>query len=368
MNLALIVPERKRVREAEGCDCCSVATVVNLRGISVRNRQTCATDAQNPESRTMPNTLAHIGVQSFVSRSVWRAADFRWIFLGVVVPDLPWILSRLVRGFGPEIDPFTFRAYTVAQSSLLLSAFLCGALALLSTRPRQIFALLCFNSFIHLLLDASQTKWGNGVHLLAPVSWNQLNFGFFWPESLPTYLITALGGAAVLWAWLRRKDLRVGVRPKGVGALFLATLLVAAYVYIPSRLVGAVQSSNSHSIGILKHVDARSGRAVAFDRVRYRHTDEGDWIDYWGRERIRIDPPVLDRDGVVSIRARFREPSTLHVTDVHEHRAWPRDLWSYIGLTCVLLAWAWRPIGGCARRITSRSTLRQSEPRADGFP
>ena len=45
----------------------------------------------------MPNTLAHLGVQALVTRTLLPRAELRWIALGCVIPDLPWIAQRALR-------------------------------------------------------------------------------------------------------------------------------------------------------------------------------------------------------------------------------------------------------------------------------
>jgi hypothetical protein len=67
------------------------------------------------------------------------------------------------------------------------------ALAALAKRFRKVFIILVINSLLHLFLDALQTKFANGVQFFVPFSWKMTNLELFWPESLPTYLLTAFG-------------------------------------------------------------------------------------------------------------------------------------------------------------------------------
>ena len=124
----------------------------------------------------MPNTIAHIAVQTLISRGLLRGADFKWILAGCVLPDIPWIAQRAVAGLAPEFPAIPLRLYTAVQSSLIVTLILGVALAFLSRRPVQTFAILALGVVLHLLLDATQTKWANGVLLFAPFSWDLLNF------------------------------------------------------------------------------------------------------------------------------------------------------------------------------------------------
>ena len=146
----------------------------------------------------MPSTLGHIAVQGLLTRPAFPRLAARWILLGAVLPDLPWILKRITLVAIPSIDPYDARLYFLIQASLVFCLLLAGALAALSRRPRLVFSCLAVSSLLHLLTDATQIKWGVGVHLLAPVSWEPLKLGLFWPESLPSILLTLVGLVVVV--------------------------------------------------------------------------------------------------------------------------------------------------------------------------
>ena len=151
----------------------------------------------------MPNTLAHIGVQFLVARTLIRSADVKWIWASCIIPDLPWILQRALRATLPDVSAYEVRLYAIAQSSFAVCLILSIALAIWSVRPARVFAILGLGCLTHLLLDSLQTKWANGVHLFAPVSWDLLNFGLFWPEDAITFALTAFGVAMAFFAWMR---------------------------------------------------------------------------------------------------------------------------------------------------------------------
>jgi hypothetical protein len=116
----------------------------------------------------VPNTLVHFAVQGAASRGLWQRLDPRWIYLGCLLPDVPWILRRLVVGFGLPVDAFDLRLYTMGLASLAGTLLLCAAVALLTAAPRLVLAVLGTGALLHLLLDATELKFGNGVHLVAP--------------------------------------------------------------------------------------------------------------------------------------------------------------------------------------------------------
>jgi hypothetical protein len=81
-----------------------------------------------------------------------------------------------------------------------MGLLLCGAFAEISRRPGVVVVILAGNSCLHLVLDAIETKWGDGVHLFAPFSWELMNQGIMWPESIPIYIFSVLGLTLVIWA------------------------------------------------------------------------------------------------------------------------------------------------------------------------
>ena len=95
----------------------------------------------------MPNTLAHLGVQSFTTRNIIRNADIKWIYLGCIIPDMPWIIQRLVRYANPDIDMYDLRLYAIVQASLLFCILLSLAFATISKYFWKTFIILSINYF-----------------------------------------------------------------------------------------------------------------------------------------------------------------------------------------------------------------------------
>ena len=57
--------------------------------------------ARGVRSERVPNTLVHFAAQGAASHGLWRRLDPRWVYLGCLLPDLPWILRRAVVGLRP---------------------------------------------------------------------------------------------------------------------------------------------------------------------------------------------------------------------------------------------------------------------------
>jgi hypothetical protein len=284
----------------------------------------------------LPNTLVHFAVQGSASRAVLRRLDPRWIYLGCLLPDVPWILRRAVVGFGWPVDPVDLRLYTMAQASLAGTLLLAAALAVLTRAPRLVFATLGVNALLHLLLDATEVKWGNGVHLLAPFSWRMTSFSLVSGESPVLPALALVGGLLVAWEILRRPPLPAVPFDLRLSRLAAAVFLLAAYLVAPVPFFAAILASDSYSVKTLREVENRPRREVWFDRTAFRATPPS--LEIWTGETIRVVGEVPDHDARVSLRGTFLEPKLLRVDQLAEHhtgRDWP----SYAALALLGLLW-----------------------------
>lgn len=295
----------------------------------------------------MPNTLAHLGIQTLVTRAVLRDADVKWIWTGCVLPDLPWIGQRVARVLVPESTYLDIRLYAIVQSSLMFCLVASAALACLSDRPRRVFGVLAAGCALHLVLDGLQTKWANGVHLFAPLSWETWNAGLFWPEDWLSLALTLLGLAVAAYALLRMPgDGRDLVWPRGTRLAVLIGLAVA-WIAGPMALLDGPRTADAHFARTLAETGERAGRPIGFDRRWVLETPEGPVLHAWTGERIALTGAVPDMSGIYSLKGNFRDPATIEVTATHAHPKSLRDKATYLGLTLVLLLWArvtWRVI------------------------
>jgi hypothetical protein len=285
----------------------------------------------------VPNTLVHFAAQGAASRALWRRIDPRWIYLGCLLPDVPWILRRAVVGLGVPADTFDLRLFTMAQASLAGTLLLCAALAALAAAPRLAFAVLGANALLHLLLDATEVKWGNGVHLLAPFSWRMTSFDLL-PGGSPVYGVLTVAGALLLaWEIVRRHPPRAALdlHPPRLAA---AGALLGLYFLFPLPFLGAVEASDSYSVKTLRDVETRVGRTVGLDRTAFETTPAGGFIRLWTGERVRATGALPARDATVSLYGTFLAPDVLRADRLVEHRQ-GRDWPSYLGLLLLAAVW-----------------------------
>jgi Tol biopolymer transport system component len=294
----------------------------------------------------VPNTLVHFAAQGVASHGLWRRLDPRWIYLGCLLPDVPWILRRVVVGFGVLVDPFDLRLYTMAQASLAGTLLLCAAIAAVTAAPRLVVSVLGLNALLHLLLDATEQKWGNGVHLLAPFSWRMTSFDLVAGESAIYFALALAGALLVSWDIARKRPLASAfdLRPARLAA---STCLAMAYFLFPLPFLRAIEESGSYSVKVLREVDARLGRPVSLDRTAFFATPAGGVVQLWTGERVRAVGDLPAHDAMVSLQGTFLAPDVLSVDRLVEHRH-DRDWASYLALLLLALVWA-RPVLGTLR-------------------
>jgi hypothetical protein len=271
----------------------------------------------------------------FTTRFLLKNADYKWIYLGCIIPDFPWILQRVVRYVYPGIDTYDLRLYVVIQSSFCFCILLSATFAALSVNYWRVFAILGINSFIHLFIDACQTKWANGVHFLSPFNWYLTNFGFFWPESLSTYLLTIFGIGYLVWNWCRAAIIPINLTYRTDRHLYVFFALIVAFFIFPFLLIDGPEEVDNHFIKTLRTHSDLPGRHVELDRNFYTFHPSGGTIRTFTGEELSVDGIRLDYSATVSVRGTFVTEDQIHVSQYHVHSKWFRDAFSYLGLSLV---------------------------------
>ena len=287
----------------------------------------------------MPNTLVHFGVQGIASKALVPDIDLKWVFLGCIIPDVPWITQRILRFLMPGIDLYDLRSYAIVQATLAFCLILAGALAALSEKPRLAFVILALNSFFHLALDAMEIKWGNGVHFFAPYSWELVNFGYVWPESWVVYLFTVIGLIFSIWVLKYPTHQSIKISLSSSTRIALTGVLLVTYFTAPIAFMHEPEGVDNHSISTLRKKENRLGKKVALDRNLYIKYDSRDSIKTFAGEEIAVVGNKSATGGAVSIKGEFLDHNVMKVTAIHHHNTFLRDMFSYIGL--LLMAGIW---------------------------
>ena len=282
----------------------------------------------------MPNTLAHIGVQGLATQSIIKDADYKWILIGCIIPDVPWILQRLI-GVAFKVDPYVLRLYATVQASFFFCVILSLMLATFSKQYWRVFIILSINSFLHLILDSLQTKWANGVHLFAPFDWRFINFGLFWPESIITYILAVFG---FLYFWIKWPD---SVKSNAEPALRPVPLIIILmiYVFLPFLFLSGPENADNHFVKTLRSIETRGGKYIEVDRAEYIINNKKNMLRTFANEEIEVEGIKQNNSNNVSIQGIFINNKRIRVSKYHTHYAILRDIASYVGLFLVLFYW-----------------------------
>lgn len=283
----------------------------------------------------MPNTLVHLCVQTPASRLTIQDADFKWIALGCIIPDIPWIMQRIITFAIPGINILDLRIYSIIQASLFFSLILSLAFSLVTDRPVRIFILLAFNVTLHLFLDALQIKWGNGVHFLVPFSWRMTNVSLFWPEG-SFILVLSLAGLGVLIFFGLKEWCRAIRWATRKSSYALAVVLLIGYIALPFALFDGPVEENNHYVATLNGKEQRVGKKIEIDRGQYSDSDQTIYVVSGEKLVLRGDVP--HEDALLSVRGYFLDNGTVQATAIHVHSKF-RDLASIAGLAGILLIW-----------------------------
>ena len=282
----------------------------------------------------MPNTIAHFGVQGITTRGIIKDADFKWILMGCIIPDIPWILQRSVNA-AFSVNIYDLRLYAIVQSSFFFCIILSFLLATFAEQYWKVFAILSINSFLHLILDSFQIKWANGSHLFAPFEWRFSNFGLFWPESIITYLLTAFG---FLYFWMKwpesfKSSAKLTLRPVPLVIIFMI------YAFLPFLFLSGPENADNHFVKTLRAVETRAGKTIELDRVKYTNNDTKKTIRTFAREEIPVEGIKQEKSGIVSIQGKFIRNKLIRVSNYHTHHLILRNIGNYAGLFLVLFYW-----------------------------
>lgn len=283
----------------------------------------------------MPNTLCHIGIQAPLNGLLFGRKWLLWVIIACIIPDLPWILLKCCIPL--EIfDPYDLRLYCTAQASLLFCLVCSLAFACFTRQPGKMFVVLGGNCLVHLVLDALEIKWGNGVNIVAPFSWTLMQDSRVWPEHPLILGGTLIGFLYLLYNWRNcvasGNQLHMSGRVKtGLGVVFLAV-----YVFGPIPFLPRLEQANTYNIHTLRLKNDRPGKAIEFDRVHY--FAEQQILQTFAGERIVVSGSQPNESGRVSFRGHFLTPTSFSSSDYHYHHD-HRDLDSLVGLfmACTLL-------------------------------
>jgi hypothetical protein len=283
----------------------------------------------------MPNTLAHIGINAVLTRSLIKKADILLIYLGAIIPDIPWILQRIVSFTLPDLNPYDLRLYCVVQATLFFSLIFSLVLSILLKESFKAFVILMMGVLLHLILDSIETKWANGVHLFAPFNWDLFNAGIFWPENNIVQLLSIFGLIYFSAFWKKSLIALIQLDLKNKRKLSVFLLILISYIFLPIVFLQNAEDADNHFVKTLRNSHEREAKYFEIDRGKYVDSKDGDTFLTPFGETLLVENINLNRSEILSIRAKFIAKNEIQIIEYHIHGN--RDIYSYVGLFLICI-------------------------------
>ena len=283
----------------------------------------------------MPNTLVHMGLNGLLTRSITNKTDLLLIYIGSIIPDLPWIFQRLIPELLPNINRYDLRIYCVVLASFFFSIILSMAIAYMLKERKLVFALFSVGSFLHLITDSLETKWGNGVHLFAPIDWKLLNLGLLWPESFMIYFFTGFGLLFVIYYWNRTISSKIFTQFRDIKNLPTALIIFFIYLFLPFLFLNSAESADNHFVKTLREEKSRAGKYFEIDRGYLIDSKDQDILRTPFDEELKITNLNLPVSCSISVCGIFINKKEIRIVEYHIHSN--RDFFTYIGLVLLLI-------------------------------
>ncbi len=286
------------------------------------------------QPHALPNTFIHIALQAPVSRIGYPRVELPWVLIGILIPDIPWIVQRLaiMASIG---DPFQIRLYCTLQASLFFSLLLALALASFARKHLPVFFVLAASSLLHLLLDALQIKWGNGVHFLIPLSFESTHLGLVWPEHPLGYIATLAGILYLLFMLRTMVGEGISLRKRPFWPWLVPGL--ASYLLLPLLFMAPLEHSNSNFLETVNTPSLRQGRPIEIDRSFYNAEERT--VSLFTGESIAVEGVLPKKSAVVSLKGKFTTPHLIHSHTIHIHQKAYRDYASIAGIAVTAGIW-----------------------------
>ena len=286
----------------------------------------------------MPNTLVHIGINGFLTKTFSRKANIFWIYLGCIIPDIPWILKKIFEIFVPYINGYDLQAFSIIQSSLFFCIIISLAVSAITKNYQLTFFTLFSGSVLHLLTDSIETKWANGVQLFAPFSWQILNFRIIWPEHFVIQFLGFLGLVFFVFNWKDFRNIKFYFTFTKI-RLFISTILLLSYFLLPLLFFNDIYENDNHFLSTLKNKSERTGKFVELDRklVEFNQNTKSYWITSFNNDLIELKSKYDLSGRKISIKGSFINNDLIEVTEYHQNANLIRDGASYFALLLMLV-------------------------------
>lgn len=295
----------------------------------------------------MPDLLTHFGSTYLVFRPMGYKDEIPLMYLGALIPDMPWIANRIFYFFDFS-DPIQRLAYLIPFSTPFMAVIAALIIALTQRNTLRSFAMLLIAALFHILLDTMQTRIAEGSLLLYPASFTQYSFGWFWPEDTISYVAVGIGFIVTMFSLIVSGP-RPGIQKTRLHLIIVLALIAALF---PVLTIDRIISANAYRTGFLEAPQKWEGKQISLERetvisANAIKTFSGLTVKVAGKHNLQTGQSV-------SIRGYYSN-GTVYPELIHYHNA-PRDIFSYIALFIFVCIWLNIPWKIRTRFGTSKDT------------
>lgn len=214
----------------------------------------------------MPNTLAHLAIQIPAGRALGQQTLIL-VCMGLMIPDLPWILQRVLLYVDGSFSALHIRSYCLALSTPALCLLLSWGISLLFRNPVRTLTVLFSQCLLHFFLDGLEQKGGIGILWFAPLNWASFSFEILSMDGVFVRGLSILGIVLGLILIFRRsnqnKDLFRLNRVRMIGS----SALLMIYLLVPLALMDTIIEKDVHHFRSWAMPSTREDNSISFDRA-----------------------------------------------------------------------------------------------------
>ena len=281
----------------------------------------------------MPDWLVHLGFAYVMARLI-KLRDLKLFFLGSLLPDV----SRVALYFTDlaHLDPVSSHLYFMPFHTPFMAALVSSVISLFSQNFKKCFFLIFLGAILHLALDLTQYRMGNGVLLFYPFSFRQFYFSLFWSGDNVSIFLRVLAIGVLVICLLKKRPVRRPLSLKTANLKIAFPLMVLVLV-IPLSTTSLMMKNNVDYLDFFAHPQKWEGKKVELYKAKIISTNPvivremGVMFELVTSEEFREG----DR---ICIQGTYKEGRIIPVF-IHRYRGPSKSMVSLAGLLFFILVW-----------------------------
>ena len=281
----------------------------------------------------MPDWVVHLGFAYVMARLI-KMRDLKLFFLGSLVPDISRIGLYFASFF--HLNQISSHLYFAPFHTPFVAALVACLISSFSKNFKKCFFLIFLGAILHLALDLTQYRVGNGVLLFYPFSFRQFYFSLFWSGDNVSIFLRILAIGVLLICLLEKRSIGSPLSFKAV-KLKIAFPLILLCLLIPLSTMGPIMKNNVDYLDFFAHPEKWEGEKVEFYKARVVSTNPVIVREMGVRFEL-VTSEEFKRNDRVSIKGAYEEGRIIP-DFIHRYRGPSKSMVSLVGLLLFVLVW-----------------------------